>query len=101
VEPAQDPYFTRQTVELAAKSKELHDVAPDGNCVHCPDRPAWPCEPHLNAQRTIDALTPRERAGRAGRRPLGPLMSRHTARGVAAVPAKCEAPSTAAEALSR
>jgi hypothetical protein len=83
VEPAQDPFFTRQTVELAARSKELHGVAPDGNCVHCPDRPVWPCDSYLNAQRTIDALTTRHRTRR---RPLGPLLARHTARGVAAVP---------------
>lgn len=64
-----DPFFARLTLDIALRSRELHGVGVDGQCLYCAAGTPWPCEPFQNAHGAVQSLTtsplPRRRPGEA------------------------------------
>ncbi|MCW2505248.1 MAG: hypothetical protein JWO79_3532 [Actinomycetia bacterium] len=53
---SQDPIFTRQTVNLALRSRDLHARTTRGHCAHCPRSATWPCAHFTTAQRVLELI---------------------------------------------
>lgn len=59
----QDPFFVGLTLDIALKSRERHAPGLQGECLYCPGEQRWPCQPYVNADRTVRVLTEPEPAG--------------------------------------